>query len=86
MVLVAKYQVAEVGISQLTLQKKHRCNKFPENEDLKQRWIKAIPRKNWTPTTSHKVCAKHFDKNDFITTLLDHKESCNLNLLEILKN
>ena len=49
--------------------------KFPENKDLKQCWIKAIPRKNWTPITSHKVCAKHFYKDDFITTSLDHKES-----------
>ena len=54
--------------------------RFPENEDLKQHWIKATPRKNCTLSTSHKVCAKHFDKKDFVTTALDCKESSKLAL------
>ena len=49
--------------------------KFPENEDLKQSWIKAIPHTNWIPTNSRKVCAKHFDKDHFITASLDHRKS-----------
>jgi len=47
--------------------------KFPEDNDLRQQWIRAIPRKGWNPTNSHKVCAKHFVADDFITTSHDHR-------------
>lgn len=43
--------------------------KFPEESSLKQKWIKNIPRKNWTPGRFSFVCIKHFAESD-----LDRKE------------
>lgn len=39
--------------------------KFPENEDLRTKWQKAIPRGNWTPTRYSYVCILHFKDDDF---------------------
>ena len=36
-------------------------------EVLKNKCLKSIPRKNWTLSSCHKVCAKHFHENDLIT-------------------
>ena len=41
---------------------------FPREEKLKAKWLKAIPRKNWTLTDSRRVCVKHFNANDFQTS------------------
>lgn len=30
-----------------------------------QQWIKAVNRKNWTPTSSSRVCQLHFKSTDF---------------------
>jgi hypothetical protein len=30
--------------------------KFPKNEECKQAWLKAIPRKNFIPSASSVVC------------------------------
>ena len=49
--------------------------RFPKNEILRQKWIKAIPRKNWTLTENHRVCAYHFSEDDFIKTSADHRDS-----------
>ena len=38
---------------------------------LKQKWISAIPRKNWAVNDSTRICALHFEKNDFITDSTD---------------
>ena len=45
--------------------------RFPRDEQLKAKWLKAIPRKNWTLTDLHRVCVKHFNANDFQTTSSD---------------
>ena len=39
--------------------------------------VKIIPRKNWTLSSSHRVCAKHFHESDLITksTNKRHKKS-----------
>ena len=49
--------------------------KFPVDESLKQLWIKAIPRKNWTLTYTHRVCAKHFHEEDFFADSIDKNVS-----------
>ena len=49
--------------------------KFPGDESLKQLWIKAIPRKNWTLTYTHRVCAKHFHEEDFFADSIDKNAS-----------
>ena len=40
---------------------------FPLEEFLKNKWLKSIPQKNWTLSSSHRVCAKHFHESDLIT-------------------
>lgn len=40
---------------------------FPKSEERKKCWLRAIPRKCWTPTSSSAVCIKHFDKKHVIT-------------------
>ena len=47
--------------------------KFPKDESLKNKWIKAITRKNWTVINSHRVCAKHFSESDFQVSSQDLK-------------
>lgn len=47
---------------------------FPQNNDLKQKWINAIPRKNWTVTHTHRVCGLHFEDNDFVEISSDSKK------------
>lgn len=37
---------------------------FPKNEELRKKWLAAIPRKNWTPTKYSAVCSFHFAEND----------------------
>ena len=34
---------------------------FPSDEDIKNRWIKFVNRKNWQPTSSAAICIKHFE-------------------------
>ena len=41
---------------------------FPNEENLRQSWVRAIPRKYWTPSRSSVVCAKHFVPTDIIRT------------------
>ena len=38
---------------------------FPKDESLRKQWIKAIPRKNWKLSDSHRVCEKHFHDHHF---------------------
>ena len=39
--------------------------KFPKDESLKNKCIKAIPRKTWTVNNSHRVSTNHFGESDF---------------------
>ena len=39
--------------------------RFPKNPDMKQKWLRAIPRENWTISATTRVCSKHFESNDF---------------------
>ena len=50
---------------------------FLSEEVLKNKCLKSIPRKNWTLSSSHKVCAKHFHESDLIkkSTNKRHKKS-----------
>ncbi|KAH7947978.1 hypothetical protein HPB52_017325 [Rhipicephalus sanguineus] len=42
---------------------------FPKDEAPKKSWIKAIPRKDFTPSIHSKVCELHFLEADFIRKL-----------------
>lgn len=39
-----------------------------KNPLLLQRWISAIGRNNWQPTTASRVCYLHFLSSDFVNT------------------
>lgn len=39
---------------------------FPKDKNKCEKWLKAIPRKDWTPTKCSVVCAKHFHDSDII--------------------
>ena len=47
---------------------------FPKQEHSHNAWLKAIPRKNWTLSKWHKVCAKHFSEDDFVTSSTDRRK------------
>lgn len=38
----------------------------PKNKELREKWAKAIPRKNFILTEKHYVCSKHFAEQDLI--------------------
>nr|XP_054927547.1 uncharacterized protein LOC129385210 [Dermacentor andersoni] len=47
---------------------------FPRDEALKKAWLRAIPRKDFTPTAHSRVCELHFHADDFIMTLSHQDE------------
>jgi hypothetical protein len=48
---------------------------FPVNPDLRSKWLRNIPRENFTPTTSSKVCSLHFCSVDFLEFRSDSNNS-----------
>ena len=47
--------------------------KFPKDSALREKWIAAIPRKDWKLSEHHRVCAKHFSSNDFHSVSTDKR-------------
>ncbi|XP_077498110.1 uncharacterized protein LOC144108803 [Amblyomma americanum] len=45
---------------------------FPKDEAHRKAWMRAVPRKDFTPTIHSKVCELHFHEQDFITKLSHH--------------
>ena len=45
--------------------------RFPHDDGIKELWIKAIPRKNWILSYTHRVCSKHFEQEDFLIQSID---------------
>ena len=45
---------------------------FPSDENIKNRWIKFVSRKDWQPTSSAVICIKHFTKQ-FTQHLQNHR-------------
>jgi hypothetical protein len=39
---------------------------FPKNEELRNRWIHANPRKDFLPSKNSRICSLHFTDSDFI--------------------
>ncbi|KAI8767499.1 THAP domain-containing protein 1 [Biomphalaria glabrata] len=48
---------------------------FPKDEDLKKKWLEAIPRKDFTPTGYSKICHKHFKEEEilWVDSMFDFK-------------
>ena len=60
--------------------------KLPNNEEHKQKWIAAIPHKNWQVTKTTKVCAKHFTVEDIENQSTDlHDRRCTDRTTQTLK-
>ncbi|XP_046396786.1 THAP domain-containing protein 5-like [Ischnura elegans] len=38
--------------------------RFPEDDELKKKWIRRIPRENFIPTAYSRVCIKHFQAHN----------------------
>ena len=47
--------------------------RFPRDVDLKNKWLSAIPRKNWNVTGNTRVCSKHFKEKDFKVSSTDKR-------------
>ena len=48
--------------------------RFPKNEELKRKWLSAIPRTDWIAKESHRVCSLHFEERDFEIESKDKRE------------
>nr|CAH7745832.1 unnamed protein product [Callosobruchus chinensis] len=42
---------------------------FPSDPILRQKWIAAVPRENFTPVSSSKVCNLHFIPEHLVWTV-----------------
>ena len=56
-------QVTSVGIS---------FHSFPKDTELRDKWIRANPRKDFVPSKHSRLCSLHFVDSDFV---LKHKDS-----------
>ena len=43
---------------------------FPQDEELKKKWIRFVNRKKWTPTKHSVICAEHFSDD----LIISHKK------------
>ena len=64
MVFACSVLGCESGYKLCQKEEKISLNKFPSNKEHKQKWIAAIPHKNWQVIKTTKVCAKHFAVED----------------------
>ena len=46
-------------------------HKFPKREDVLSTWMRKIPRADFVPTKSSRLCSLHFVSTDFITESAD---------------
>ncbi len=50
---------------------------FPKDQSRREKWIRAIPRKNWEPGKKAVVCSLHFQISDFKTESQDSNKGRN---------
>ena len=48
---------------------------FPRDEELRAKWIRANPRKDFTPTNNSRMCSLHFAESDFVEQHCDSNSS-----------
>nr|CAI5819885.1 unnamed protein product [Callosobruchus analis]CAI5870438.1 unnamed protein product [Callosobruchus analis] len=41
--------------------------RFPKNDELKSKWLAAIPGKNWFPSKEAVICGSHFGISEILT-------------------
>ena len=56
-----------------TDKQKYAMFRFPKDAVMKNKWLSAIPRKNWIITENTRVCSKHFEKKDFKESSTDKR-------------
>ncbi|KAL4107529.1 hypothetical protein QTP88_017865 [Uroleucon formosanum] len=63
---------------------------FPKNEEMQNKWIKAIPRKDFIVSKNAAICAKHFTPDQIITKWTsgvgEQKVVINLKIPKLQKN
>jgi len=47
---------------------------FPKDNDQRDKWIRANPRKDFVPSKISKICSLHFADSDFIVQRTDSKD------------
>jgi len=48
---------------------------FPQDAELREKWIRAIPRKDFVPSTYSRLCSLHFQPCDFVDVRTDSNKS-----------
>uniref|UniRef100_A0A3Q2PST6 THAP domain-containing protein 6-like n=1 Tax=Fundulus heteroclitus TaxID=8078 RepID=A0A3Q2PST6_FUNHE len=43
-------------------------HRFPKEAVMKKRWVKAVRRKGFSPSTASRLCSEHFNEEDFDRT------------------
>lgn len=41
--------------------------RFPKNKNLRQLWTMALRRVNWEPTSSSRICGRHFQSGKILS-------------------
>ena len=47
------------------------CHLLPKDKEIRKKWIQAIPREDWTPSASARICSLHFEEEDFVKERTD---------------
>ena len=68
------------------LKKKISLFKFPQDQILALKWMKAIKKNNFTPNSSSRVCAVHFIDQDYQMSSSDRQIQINAVDLKTIKN
>ena len=50
-------------------------HRFPEEINLRNKWIQLVPRKNWTWNKHQRLCSQHFTADDYQVKSLDKNTS-----------
>ncbi|XP_068219975.1 THAP domain-containing protein 2-like [Palaemon carinicauda] len=45
-------------------------HRFPKDDVMRNEWVRALGRENFTPTIYSRLCSKHFTEEDFYRTTL----------------
>jgi len=63
------------GYKSSTVDKDVTFHSFPRDEELRDRWIRANPRKDFIPTKHSRLCSLHFQPSDFVDERQDTNKS-----------
>lgn len=57
----------DTGYKSCKTTEKTQLFKIPSEHTVRRKWLDAIPRQDWVVTNNHRVCARHFTPDDFVT-------------------